>query len=299
MDLELSTDQQDLQDGLQDLFTRSAGPARARRLGDTLDRELLDVLDRQGFLDIATESSLVDVVLLIEQAERAYARAPVAARTIVAPLVGSTPSVALGLVSSPRALVRYAGQCDSYLFLDGESAYQADAAQVAVEPVASRWGYPVGRVRASSTAPLEADAETLRAAWQLSLAAEMGAQMQAAIAVTARYVTERHQFGRAIGSYQAVAHQLAKAAVHAEGTTWLARRSAWDIADRTLAAAAATYACEAAKVVIDATHQVTGAIGITREYDLVLSTMRLGFLATELGGLPFHATVVSRERWLT
>jgi hypothetical protein len=299
MDLTLSTDQKDLEDGLKSLFERSAGAARARAVGDGLDRDLLDVLERQGFLDIATESSLVDAVLLVEQAERAHARAPIAARTIVAPLVGKAgPGLAIGLVSGREALVRHAGQCDQYLFLDGDAASSADAAQVEVEPVASRWGYPLGRVRALAREPL-ADARALRSAWQLSLAAEMGAQMQVAVALTARYVTERHQFGRAIGSYQAVSHRLATAAVHAEGTTWMARRAAWNITDPALVAAAATYACESARVVNDACHQVTGAIGITREYDLVQSTMRLGFLATELGGLPYHAAVVARERWLS
>ncbi|MCW2622091.1 MAG: acyl-CoA dehydrogenase domain protein, partial [Frankiales bacterium] len=99
-------------------------------------------------------------------------------------------------------------------------------------------------------------------------------------------------------SYQAVAHQLATAEVFAQGATWLTRRAAWDPGDATAAAAAAAYACEGARVVVDATHQVTGAIGIAKEYDLVLSTMRLGFLATELGGGPAHAQVVAQQRWL-
>ena len=298
MDLDLSTDQKDLQDALRDVFERAAGPARARTVGNGIDRELLDVLHQQGFLDIATETSLLDAVLLVEQAERSYARAPIAARTIVAPLVIKDNSAsAVGLVSSPRALVRHAGQCDTYLFLDGDEAFVADAAQVTVEPVESRWGYPLGRVTSDSWQSL-GSGRTLRSAWQIALAAEIGALSRAAITLTARYVTERHQFGRAIGSYQAVSHRLANAAVYAEGTMWMARRAAWDIADATMAAAAATYAAEAAQVVIDATHQVTGAIGIAHEYDLVLSTMRLGVLETELGGAPYHARVVAQERWL-
>jgi alkylation response protein AidB-like acyl-CoA dehydrogenase len=304
VDLELSQHQNDLIAAVRRIFSRQAGPDRARELGEgagAIDRELLDTLKQNGFLDLALDqgSSLLDAVLLVEEAEAAYARAPVAARAIVAPLLlkDSSPA-AVGLVSSPRSLVRYAGTCDTYLILDGDEAFAAEAAQVNVEPVPTRWGYPLGRVRAAARSSLgPGSGRVLRTAWQIALAAEMGAQARKAVAVTAKYVTERHQFGRAIGSYQAVAHQLATAAVYAEGTMWMARRAAWDAEDTAFAAAAATYACEAARVVVTTTHQVTGAIGIAREYDLVLSTMRLGFLETELGGAEFHARTLSHERW--
>lgn len=299
MDLALDDDQKALEQALHTLFERHAGPARARTLGDSIDGELLDILDRQGYLDVASESSLVHAVLLVEAAEGAFARAPVAARAIVAPLLlDDTLARAVGLVAAPNALVRYAGLCDVYLFLDHDEVYLATAGQVSVEPVASRWGYPLGRVRADERTKVGAGKGALLShAWQVALAAEMGAQMTRAITLTSRYVTDRKQFGRPIGSYQAVSHQLATATVYAEGTRWLARRAAWDINAPVLAAVAATYACEAARVVIDATHQVTGAIGIATEYDLVLSTMRLGFLETELGGKSAHARLAARENW--
>jgi hypothetical protein len=241
---------------------------------------------------------LLDAVLLVEEAEGAFARAPVAARALVAPLLPAVPGLAVGLVNGRQSLVRYAGWCDTYLFLEGEEAYVATTDCVDVEVVPSRWGYPLGRVRARDRQPLgEHGGSRLRSAWQLALATEMGAQMTTAVALTARYVTDRHQFGRPIGSYQAVSHRLAQAEVFAQGTTWLARRAAWSPDDRTRAATAATYACEAARYVIEATHQVTGAIGITQEYDLVLSTMRLGVLLAELGGAASHARDVVQHRW--
>jgi hypothetical protein len=304
MNLTLSTEQTDLTHALQTLFGRYAGAARARELADDVDVALLTRLAEEGFLDIAGAdgAGLVDAVLLVEAAERAYARAPVAARAIVAASVQCDAGLSVGLVAGPRALVRYAGQCDTYLFLDGvpdqPEAFVASAADVEVEPVPSRWGYPLGRVRAVRRESL-GDGRRLRSAWQIALAAEMGAQMSRAIELTARYVTDRHQFGRPIGSYQAVSHRLAQAAVAAEGTTWMARRAAWNLDDATMAAAAATYACEAGRIAIEGTHQVTGAIGITHEYDLVLSTMRLGVLVTELGGAAAHARAVVQTRWFS
>lgn len=304
MDLTLSADQRELVGALDTLFGRHAGAARARELGDTLDRPLLERLEREGFVDVAKAdgAGLLDAVLLVEQAERAYARAPVAARTLVAAALPAVPGLAIGLVSGPASFVRYAGQCDTYLFLDNDDVLVAPAADVEVEPVPSRWGYPLGRVRSERADRLDVDGRPagprLRAAWQVALAAEMGAQMTRAISLTARYVSERKQFGKAIGSYQAVSHRLANADVFAQGTTWMARRASWNLDDLPIAAAAATYACEAGRNVIEATHQVTGAIGLTREYDLVLSTMRLGVLLTELGGGAAHAQSVVRTRWL-
>jgi hypothetical protein len=301
MNLTLSADQSDLQQALRSLFGRHAGAARARSLAGEMDRELLERLEKEGFLDVAREegTSLVDGVLLVEQAEQAFARAPIAARAIVAAVLPAVPGLSIGLVDGPRSFVRYAGSCDTYLFLDGDEASWAPAAQVSIEPVPSRWAYPLGRVSSAQRESLGAGSgRLLRSAWQLALAAEMGAQMSQAISLTSRYVTDRRQFGRPIASYQAVSHRLAHAAVFTEGTRWMARRAAWDIEDATTAAAAAAYACEAAQAVIEGTHQVTGAIGITDEYDLQLSTMRLGLLITELGGAPFHARTVSQTKWL-
>lgn len=302
MNLTLSADQTDLTHALQTLFGRHAGAERARELGDDLDRPLLERLEQEGFLDIAKDdgAGLVDAVLLVEQAERAYARAPIASRSLVSASLPGVPGLAIGLVSGPKSFVRYAGQCDTYLFLDGDEVFVASGDEVEVEPVPSRWGYPLGRVTAKSREQLGAGlGPRLRAAWQLAIAAEMGAQMTQAISITARYVTDRKQFGKPIGSYQAVSHRLAQAEVFAEGTTWMARRAAWNLDDLTIAAAAATYACEAGRNVIEATHQVTGAIGITHEYDLVLSTMRLGVLVTELGGGAAHAQTVVKTRWFS
>jgi alkylation response protein AidB-like acyl-CoA dehydrogenase len=300
MDLQLSPEQRELESALSGLCSSNAGAHRARELDGGLDRELLEALHAHGFLDLAVTAgaSLVDGVIVVEQAEKAFARAPVAARAIIAPLILPEAGLAVGLVHGADALVRYAGLCDTYLFLEDDRARWARAAEVKIEPVPSRWGYPLGRVHPAETVDLgPGTGRRLRSAWQIALAAEMGGQMQAAVGLTARYVSQRRQFGRPIGAFQAVSHRLAQAAVYAEGTTWMARRAAWNVDDPVFAAAAATYACEAAEVVAEATHQVTGAIGITREYDLVLATMRLGVLETELGGAAQHARSVVEARW--
>ena len=123
-------------------------PRRARELDDGLDRELLDVLDAQGFLDFDAGASLLDAVLLVEQAERSSPahrwRHGRSSRRCMLKTTGSRSDSC-----RPAALVRYAGLCDTYLFLD-DDAPVAEAAQVTVEPVESRWGYPLGRVTSDS-----------------------------------------------------------------------------------------------------------------------------------------------------
>ncbi|MCU4183440.1 acyl-CoA/acyl-ACP dehydrogenase [Acidiferrimicrobium sp. IK] len=299
--LQLTADQDQLRQSLRVLFDRQAGWERSRSLENDVDRPLLSSMQQAGFLDVASTEggTLLDAVLVVEEAEAACARAPVAARALVAARLLDSAPLVVGLVDTdPCALTRYAGLCDAYLVLDSGGASYAEAAQVDVTPEPSRWGYPLGRVRVRRAARLgSGTGGRLLAAWQVALAAEMGAAMRRAVDLTATYVTHRTQFGRPIGSYQAVSHALSEAKVATEGTIWMARRAAADPDDTILAAAAATYAADAAGLIVQRTHQVTGAIGITREYGLVASTMRLGVLRSELGGPRRHAIGLAELRW--
>jgi alkylation response protein AidB-like acyl-CoA dehydrogenase len=194
-------------------------------------------------------------------------------------------------------LVRYAPECEAFLVLDGDRALLATPDGVEIEPVESALGAPYGRVSVRRGEDLgEGSGDRLRRGWQVAIGAEAAGVMQAAIGRTATHVTERHQFGKPIGSFQAVQHRLARAYVMAQGTKWLSRRAAWYNADEFLTASAAAYACEAAHTTYTNTHQVTGAIGITTEYGLVLWTTRLVSLQRELGGQRAHALRVAAAR---
>jgi len=60
---------------------------------------------------------------------------------------------------------------------------------------------------------------------------------------------------------------------------------------------AAAYALAAAGRVFSETHQLSGAIGFTREHDLHVWTMRLRALCLELGGATAHRRAVTEARW--
>ena len=107
----------------------------------------------------------------------------------------------------------------------------------------------------------------------------------------------RRQFGRAIGSFQAVQHRLAECAVRVEGTRWLVHEAAWHGAERERSATAAAYAGATGLRVFRETHQLSGAIGFTREHDLHVWSMRLQALRLELGGVGAWRRALAQARW--
>lgn len=109
-------------------------------------------------------------------------------------------------------------------------------------------------------------------------AAQMAGAMERVLALTLQFANDRVQFGRSIGKFQAIQHQLA---VMAENVA--AARMAAQIgfeADGPLphplrAAAAKARASEAVALVAPMAHAIHGAIGVTAELDLQLYTRRL------------------------
>jgi hypothetical protein len=269
-----------------------------------MDRALLDALADSGFLDAVRAAGPVEGVLVVERAAEALACAPVAARVLVGPLAGihDLPA-AVGLADrQDEAMVRYGFECEAFLALDGlgeGGAVLATADDVEVRPVAASFGpgYALVTIRDGEDLGPETAAR-LRRAWQVAIAVEMASTMLAAILKTVQHVSQRHQFGRPIGSFQAVQHKLAQAYVTAEASKWLARRAAWFHDQEFLTASAAAYACESAELAYANTHQVSGAIGVTTEYGLVLWTLRLLALRTALGGKRVHARQVAAARRL-
>ena len=221
------------------------------------------------------------------------------ARALVAPLAGihDLPA-AVGLADRTNgAMVRYGAECEAFLVLADDQALLATSDQVEIQPVEASFGPGYALVTVKQGRELGADAASrLRRAWQVGIAVEAAATMLPAIAKTVEHVTERHQFGHPIGSFQAVQHRLARAYVMAEGSKWLARRAAWHHDEEFVTASAATFACQSAEVTYTNTQQVSGAIGVTSEHGLVLWTLRLLALRAALGGPRLHARRVAASR---
>jgi alkylation response protein AidB-like acyl-CoA dehydrogenase len=305
MDLQLSDDQHSIVDAVRTRLARVAGPARARELGPVYDAETYEALDADGFLGLADSPDADDrvaAVLLVEQAVQNAVLAPIGARMLVAPYVGLADAPApIGLAAGNGGVVRFGAAARTVLMLEDGAVRVLSTDDIKVEPVASRSSYPLATVTALPGRGTVLDrpdaAFRLVRAWRVANAAELAGAMIGAIEVARAHVSVRQQFGRHIGSFQAVQHQLAQAHVHAQGAKWLARRAAWNLDVDRAAAVAAAYATAHALDLFDAVHQVVGAIGFTREFDLHLWSLRLPALVTELGGPDAHARAVSELSW--
>jgi alkylation response protein AidB-like acyl-CoA dehydrogenase len=131
-----------------------------------------------------------------------------------------------------------------------------------------------------------------------ALAAESVGVAQRTMEMAVEYARERKQFGRAIGSYQAVSHRCAEMLLETEGARSLTYYAAWacDNEPETAPLAAAmakAYASDAGFRVPASALQVHGGIGFTWEHDLHLWLKRGKANAATFGDSRFHRDVVA------
>ena len=135
-----------------------------------------------------------------------------------------------------------------------------------------------------------ADVEPL--AWT-AIAADALGGAQACLDRTVAYVAERRQFGRAVGSFQAVKHKLADMLVAIEqarsAVYWAAGEiDAGGSEARFAAHAAKSFACDTYAACAGASIQLHGGIGFTWEHDAHLYFKRARADATLLGAPTWH-----------
>jgi alkylation response protein AidB-like acyl-CoA dehydrogenase len=305
VDFELNDDQRAILDAVERLLEQRAGVERAVALaskGD-YDAELDAALGEAGFSEMALgeETGVLEAVLVAEAVARAAGLTAIGAGALVGPQCArrALPGPIALAVAGQRGPVRFGAHARTLLVADGDEARAIRLDPGAAEPVASNFGYPMGRVRAEGGESLGAGSgERMRSAWRLALAAEATGTMRSALHITVEYLKQRRQFGRPIGSFQAVQHRLAECAVLVEGSRWLTYEAAWRGADPEASATAAAHALAAAHRVFSETHQLSGSIGFTREHDLHVFSMRLQALRLELDGVAGHRRALARSRWM-
>jgi acyl-CoA dehydrogenase len=145
--------------------------------------------------------------------------------------------------------------------------------------------------------------EVLRRRAALARALLIAGAMRRALDLTIRYAGERQQFGRGLGAFQAVQHQITElaaetAAVRAAADAALRRCAGDGFADpRALfaVASAKVQAARGATVAARIAHQVHGAIGFTDEHALRLATTRLWAWRDEAGSPADWAAELGRH----
>ena len=181
---------------------------------------------------------------------------------------------------------------------DGEPvavAVAADAAGVTIEPVtrydATRSLAHVSFAQARGRL-LAVDAAVLADAWYLAhalIAAESLGAVQTCLEASVSYAKERFTFGRAIGSYQAIKHELTEVLRRQENARGLEYYAGWARASKPeefpLAASAARSAAgQALDFGARSMINVHGGIGATWEHDAPLFFRRAQLSRRLLGG---------------
>jgi acyl-CoA dehydrogenase len=172
--------------------------------------------------------------------------------------------------------VPFGALADHVVADDGENLLLFSCAQARVQPSGVAFGLSASLTFPETSAPARYprhgdDARAFGAALYASM---LSGALGQAFEVTLQYGNDRSQFGKAIGKFQAIQHQLA---VMAElvAASRMAAEAAFqgDGAAPTLMAKSRTS--EAVTTCASVSHAVHGAIGVTQEYDLQLYTRRM------------------------
>lgn len=215
--------------------------------------------------------------------------------------------------ASADLLICVARYGESYLLLPVKRG--ADGLQVRAMPSmdATRKIYKVAfnDVGVAETEVFGADGDAPGALCQalrvatVALCAEMVGGMQWVLDTTVEYAKTRRQFGRPIGSFQAVQHQCADMLLMTESARSAAYYAAWALTEGVPAAnnavsIAKAYCSDAYREVANRGVQIHGGIGFTWEHDLQLYYKRSKASEVMFGDATFHREriaqmILSRE----
>jgi hypothetical protein len=265
-----------------------------------LDAELTE----GGYLDITSQEGfgLLDGALIVE----VLAQLPVSVEAATSILIA--PSFLEDLTRRPVAILagaltqaaRFLPMAKTLLVDTGDDLLRIDIPEGAVEEVETLFAYPYGRLKnpeALTRVSLGAGRlAEFRRRWRIAIAVESAGLMQSALNLVLEHVKTRQQFGRPIGSFQAVQHRLVMAAEQGQAVRWLAFRAAWSDSEGD-AAIAATYAQDSIPRFCTDLHQFCGAMGLTLEFPLHHWTYRLRALLGELGGSSAQALAAADVVW--
>ena len=216
-------------------------------------------------------------------------------------------SIRIAVDHPVNPLVADASPSDLLLLAHGDEVHAVARSAVKVESNASiDLSRRLGNVSwTPSAATLLADGEVGRALWAqtlnrgaLSVAGQLLGLAQRMLDLSVDYVAQRKQFGKPIGSFQAVKHHLADVATQIEFAKPVLYRAAYALAHQEAGVDArvshAKLACgEAAWVAARKGIQVHGAMGYTWEVDLQMFMKRAWALDASWGDRGLHKSRIA------
>jgi len=305
---ELATAVRDILDSELDAAAREPSARRAGVWKHLADAGMFGLLvpEAQGGLGM-TE---LDAVLVLEELGRAAVPGLVAETAFVAaPLISAGDAaraaalaageLAVSVQMSPGDFLPDADIADVLVLPDGQGARLVNRTEATftsqptidpIRPLASLTDAPDG-VRVDA-APALVERGVLATAAQLTGAARH------LLDATVSYAMTREQFGKQIGSFQAIKHQLADMLLAIEFARPMVHRAAYAMTHRLPTAtrdvsAAKVVAASAGLQAVRTALQVHGAIGYTEELDTQVWFKRIWWLAAAWGDADRHRRLVA------
>jgi len=272
------------------------GAVRAWSAGDVAPgRKVWEQLANLGVTALAIPEKFdglgadpVDLVVALERLGRWCVPGPVAESIAVAPVLLADDDRCAELASgdlivsvalppdNPRAVDAETAGLVLLATDEGVSAGTTGECHRSVDP--SRRLYDV----AATGDSWRADVKRAHEFGALATAAQLVGAAEALRNDAVDYARQRTQFGRAIGSYQAIKHKLADVHIAIELARPLVYGAALSLAPRDVSAAKAA-ASEAGLLAARSALQTYGAIGFTQEHDLSLWLLRVQALRSAWG----------------
>jgi alkylation response protein AidB-like acyl-CoA dehydrogenase len=334
MQFSFSDEQRSFQTSMRTFLEHECTPQHVRALWETdtgrsperwsrlAELGLLGVLvpERHGGLGM----NEIDLVLLFEETGRAALPEPVLDTAAVGvPLLAALEDSALAdgwlrRVAAGNAILAVGHQANAFvadahvadllLMQDGDEVHAVPRARAELERQPCndpsrrlfrvRWS-PGNETRVARGAAARRLLASALDRGALAAAAQLLGVGPQLVDLPVRYATQREQFGRPIGSFQAVKHMLANVAVRLEFARPVVYRAAFsvarDVGTRALDVShAKVAAAEAATLAARVALQVHGAIGYTWEADLHIWMKRAWALALAWGSTAWHRDRVAR-----
>ena len=307
MDFDLSKPQKLLKQSARDFLSRECKPERVRAAmaTDTADdRALFSIAAEQGWTALIIPEAhgglglgIVDLAVVAEEMGRACMPGP-----LFATIFASAAIVHAGTEEQKRKWLEpiAAGEMRATVALSNEFVLDAGVAELilrfsddGIEEVEgaeitrmasmdeTRKLYSISKAAAQPPQSKAIDVATV------ALCAEMVGGMQWILDTTVAYAKTRQQFGRAIGSFQAVQHLCADMLLMTESARSATYNAAWEMTPLAVSIAKA-YCSDAYREVANRGIQVHGGIGFTWEHDLHLYFRRAKTSETMFGDATFH-----------
>src|ERR1700722_19263243 len=288
MDVRLTAEQQQLRDAAAKLAD-DLGPGAVQDLGED---SRISLLDRQigatGWRSLRSdEASGGEVAIVAEEFGRRLVDAPFLGPVLADDLARRVGADGTGATIAVDDRAIDARGYQRALMLSGTTVLAVDLGAVGGGADLTRAEAEIAGTPAEVGEVSEDVAAQWRALALVTTTADLVGIARGAHGLACDYAKIREQYGKAIGSYQAIAHLLAESLALIEGSVSVSRHAAWavdelDPAQATRAAQIAkVYCARATRTVCETAIQVHGGIGNTWEC-LAHVYLRRGLTSTEL-----------------